>query len=69
MRPDTHRIRPTPIDHYLGNPHKGLCTFQHFNGDALYPGNFWSEEGPLVDEEEDRLHLEELQKVYQHHKI
>ena len=41
------RIRPTPTDAYLGNPHKGCCTFQHFNGDELYPGVGWSEEGPL----------------------
>ena len=38
--------RPTPTDKYLGNPHKGCCTFQHFNGDKLFPDTFWSEEGP-----------------------
>jgi len=42
------RVRPTPSDVYLGNPHKGCCTFQHFNGDELYPGTFWSEEGPVT---------------------
>jgi hypothetical protein len=41
------RVRPTPTDAYLANPHKGCCTFQHFNGDPLYPGTKWSEEGPL----------------------
>ncbi|MCZ7646261.1 MAG: DUF4832 domain-containing protein [Planctomycetota bacterium] len=41
------RVRPTPTDAYLGNPHKGCCTFQHFNGDELFPGLGWSEEGPL----------------------
>ena len=28
------RVRPTPSNAYLGNPHKGICTFQHFNGDV-----------------------------------
>ncbi len=43
------RVRPIPVglDTYLANPHKGCCTFQHFNGDPLYPGTSWSEEGPL----------------------
>jgi len=41
------RVRPTPSDSYLANPHKGCCTFQHFNGDELFPGTGWSEEGPL----------------------
>ena len=40
------RVRPTPSEAYLGNPHKGCCTFQHFNGDALFPGTGWSESGP-----------------------
>jgi hypothetical protein len=40
------RVRPTPSDAYLANPHKGCCTFQHFNGDPLFPGIGWSEEGP-----------------------
>lgn len=38
--------RFTPTDAYLGNPHKGCCTFQHFNGDPLFPGLTWSEAGP-----------------------
>ena len=42
------RIRPTPTDEYLDNPHRGCCTFQHFNGDELFPGTSWSEEGPLA---------------------
>jgi hypothetical protein len=42
------RVRPTPTDAYLANPHKGCCTFQHFNGDELFPGTGWSEEGPLT---------------------
>jgi hypothetical protein len=41
------RVRPTPTDAYLPNPHRGCCTFQHFNGDELFPGTTWSEEGPL----------------------
>jgi hypothetical protein len=39
--------RYTPTDECLANPHKGCCTFQRFNGDPLYPGIVWSEEGPL----------------------
>jgi hypothetical protein len=42
------RVRPTPTEAYLGNPHKGCCTFQRFNGDPLFPGTAWSEEGPLA---------------------
>ncbi len=38
--------RFTETNEYLGNPHKGCCTFQHFNKDPLFPGRFWSEEGP-----------------------
>ncbi len=41
------RFRPTPTDEYLGNPHKGCCTFQHFNGQPPFPGTGWSEQGPL----------------------
>ena len=42
------RLHPTPMpmSAYLASPHRGCCTFQHFNGDALYPGTTWSEEGP-----------------------
>jgi len=48
MSYDEHRVRPAPSDEYLGNPHKGCCTFQHFNGDELFPGETWSEHGPLA---------------------
>src|SRR5437016_3231033 len=41
------RVRPTPSDKFLANPHKGCCTFQRFNGDPLFEGTTWSEEGPL----------------------
>ncbi|HYE04625.1 MAG TPA: DUF4832 domain-containing protein [Planctomycetota bacterium] len=41
------RVRPTPSDAYLANPHKGNCTFQHFNGDDLFDGH-WSEVGPTT---------------------
>lgn len=34
----------TPL---LSNPGKGCATFQRFNGDLLFPGEWWSEEGPL----------------------
>jgi hypothetical protein len=45
--PELHaKIRPTPSNEYLANPHEGCCTFQRFNGDPLYPGMTWSEEGP-----------------------
>ena len=47
MNETIYRVRPTPVDTYLGNPHKGCCTFQHFNGDPLFPGRGWSEEGPV----------------------
>ena len=40
------RVRPPASEEYLGNPHKGCCTFQHFNGDPLFPGTGWSESGP-----------------------
>jgi hypothetical protein len=39
--------RFTPTEAYLGNPHKGCCTFQHFNGDRLFPGLSYSEAGPV----------------------
>jgi hypothetical protein len=39
------KVRPAQSDAYLANPHKGCCTFQHFNGDELYPGMEYSEEG------------------------
>ncbi len=40
------KFRPKESFEYLGNPHKGLETFQHFNGDPLFPGITWKEEGP-----------------------
>ncbi len=46
MAPPTRRVRPTATDAYLGNPHKGCCTFQRFNGDPLFEGTGWSEKGP-----------------------
>ncbi len=42
------RIRPTPTNDDLRNPHRGICTFQHFNGDELYPDARWDENGPTV---------------------
>jgi len=42
------RVRPPASDEYLANPHKGCCTFQHFNGDELFPGMTWSEAGPTA---------------------
>ena len=40
------KVRPVEYTGFLNNPHKGTATFQHFNGDPLYPGWKWSEEGP-----------------------
>jgi len=42
-----YRVGFAPSEAYLGNPHKGCCTFQRFNGDPVLPGESWSEEGPL----------------------
>lgn len=39
--------RFTETKRYLNNPHRGCCTFQKFNGDPLFPGQSWSEQGPL----------------------
>jgi hypothetical protein len=47
MAETVRRVRPTPFDGYIANPHRGCCTFQHFNGDELFPGTKWSEEGPV----------------------
>jgi len=41
-----HKVRPKESTKFLLNPHKGCATFQHFNGDPLYPGTTWSETGP-----------------------
>ena len=41
------RARPTESFEYFRNPHKGCSTFQHFEGDPLYEGTHWSEEGPI----------------------
>ena len=40
------RSRPTESTDFLLNPHKGCATFQRFNGDPLFEGTRWSEEGP-----------------------
>lgn len=47
MTEEFRKVRPTPTNEYLANPHKGCCTFQHFNGDELFPGTGWSEAGPV----------------------
>ncbi|MCH2175027.1 MAG: DUF4832 domain-containing protein [Lentisphaeria bacterium] len=41
-----YKVRFSEYDGYLRNPHKGCCTFQRFNGDALNVGSAWSESGP-----------------------
>ena len=49
MQPEIiRRIRPRYSDRQLGNPHKGCCTFQRFQGDPLNQGTLWSEEGPVT---------------------
>jgi hypothetical protein len=40
------RVRPGEMTDFVLNPHKGFCTFQRFNGDALFPGESWCEAGP-----------------------
>ena len=40
------KVRPKESTEFLLNPHKGCATFQHFNGDPLFPGTRWSESGP-----------------------
>jgi hypothetical protein len=40
------KVRPKESTEFLLNPHKGCATFQHFNGDPLFPGTGWSEAGP-----------------------
>ena len=42
------RVRFTETDRHLPNPHRGICTFQRFDGDALYPAQSWSEHGPTT---------------------
>ncbi len=50
---DRVRIVPERTDELLVNPGKGFATFQHFNGDPLFPGR-WNEQGPLTFSEEIR---------------
>ena len=40
-------VRPREIQDVLLNPGMGIETFQRYNGDALNPGETWSEEGPV----------------------
>jgi len=44
---ETVTVRPEQTDEVLINPGMGFCTFQHFNGDPLFPGLGWQEEGPV----------------------
>jgi hypothetical protein len=39
-------VRPVEINDVLVNPGMGIQTFQRFNGDAINPGQTWSEVGP-----------------------
>ncbi|HTL51320.1 MAG TPA: DUF4832 domain-containing protein [Planctomycetota bacterium] len=43
-----NRVRPRESQAVLLNPHKGITTFQRFNGDPLYPDLHWSERGPTT---------------------
>ncbi|MEI6846373.1 MAG: hypothetical protein WCK36_04920, partial [Candidatus Firestonebacteria bacterium] len=40
------KVRPVESKEYFLNPHKGIATFQHFNGDPLFKKAFWTEKGP-----------------------
>lgn len=40
-------VRPVEIQDVLANPGMGIQTFERFKGDALNPGEKWSEEGPM----------------------
>jgi len=42
---ETLTVYPEPTDEVLYNPHMGFQTFQHFNGDELFPDH-WTEVGP-----------------------
>ena len=47
MATPQNRVRPKEFTGALLNPHKGCATFQRFNGDPLFPGTRWPEEGPI----------------------
>lgn len=42
------RILPKESKEVLLNPHKGIATFQHFNGEDLFPPLIWNESGPVT---------------------
>src|ERR1035437_6725749 len=44
------KVRPKESNEYFLNPHKGIATFQHFNGDPLFKEDFWTEQGPVAFE-------------------
>ena len=48
------KARPRESTTYIANPHKGMATFQRFNGDPLNEGVAWSESGPMVFPKTDR---------------
>jgi hypothetical protein len=41
------KVRPVETKEYLRNPHKGIVTFQHFNGDPMFVKD-WCESGPTA---------------------
>ena len=43
-------VTPVETDSMLLNPGIGFNTFQHFNGDSLFPGSGWREGFPIVYE-------------------
>jgi hypothetical protein len=45
---ETIGVTPVEIDSLLVNPGIGFNTFQHFNGDSLFPGMGWKEGFPLL---------------------
>lgn len=50
LSPETIAVSPVETDSLLVNPGIGFNTFQHFNGDSLFPGMGWKEGFPLLYE-------------------
>ena len=44
------KVRPLESKEFFLNPHKGIATFQNFNGDPLFKDTFWTEKGPAPAE-------------------
>ena len=48
--PEINAVTPVEIDSVLLNPGIGFNTFQHFNGDSVFPGSGWTEGFPIIYE-------------------